>query len=86
MYGQVYDWHTLEGPFVRRHDGRYWCFYSGGSWLEPSYGVGVVVADSPLGPWTVPGGGDGQPILKTVPGTSSAPATTASSRTPAART
>jgi hypothetical protein len=54
MYGQVYDWHTLEGPFVRRHDGRYWCFYSGGSWLEPSYGVGVVVADSPLGPWTVP--------------------------------
>jgi GH43 family beta-xylosidase len=68
MYGQVYDWHTLEGPFVRRHDDRYWCFYSGGSWLEPSYGVGVVVADHPLGPWSVPGDGDGEPILRTVPG------------------
>jgi arabinan endo-1,5-alpha-L-arabinosidase len=65
MYGQVYDWHTLEGPFVRHHGGRYWCFYSGGSWLEPTYGVGVAVADTPLGPWT--GLGDSS-IMGTVPG------------------
>ena len=64
MYGQTYDWHTLEGPFVRHHDGRYWCFYSGGSWMEPTYGVGVAVADAPLGPWT--GLGDGS-IMSTVP-------------------
>lgn len=56
MYGQVYDWHTLEGPFVRKHEGRYYCFYSGGSWLEPSYGVAYAVADHPLGPWTEPPG------------------------------
>ena len=65
MYGATYDWHTLEGPFVRRQAGRYWCFYSGGSWLEPTYGVGVAVADTPLGPWT--GHGDGA-IMQTVPG------------------
>jgi GH43 family beta-xylosidase len=64
MYGQVYDWHTLEGPFVRHRDGRYWCFYSGGSYLEPTYGVGVAVADTPLGPWTERGVGS---IMRTVP-------------------
>jgi len=35
MYGEVVDWYTLEGPFVRRHGGRYYLFYSGGSWEEP---------------------------------------------------
>ena len=25
-------WHTVEGPFVVQHDGRYYCFYSGGNW------------------------------------------------------
>jgi beta-xylosidase len=66
MYGQVYDWHTLEGPFVRRHNDRYYCFYSGGSWLEPTYGVAYAVAHHPLGPWTEPP--DRPPLLRTVPG------------------
>lgn len=65
MYGSVYDWHTLEGPFVRKHDRRYYCFYSGGSWLEPTYGVAYAVADHPLGPWR---DGEGEPLLRTVPG------------------
>ncbi|WP_257454448.1 glycoside hydrolase family 43 protein [Archangium lipolyticum] len=64
MYGQVYDWHTLEGPFVRRYEGRYYCFYSGGSWLEPTYGVAYAVADHPLGPWVEPAGIP--PLLRTV--------------------
>src|SRR5204862_6333057 len=29
MYGRVWDWHTLEGPFVIRRNGRYYCLYSG---------------------------------------------------------
>jgi GH43 family beta-xylosidase len=66
MYGQVYDWHTLEGPFVRRHGQRYYCFYSGGSWQEPTYGVAYAGADHPLGPWTEPAGR--APLLRTVPG------------------
>jgi arabinan endo-1,5-alpha-L-arabinosidase len=67
MYGAVYDWHTLEGPFVREHDGRYYLFYSGGSWLEPTYGVAYAVADRPEGPWVEPT--DSEPLLRTVPGT-----------------
>ncbi|NHC45485.1 glycoside hydrolase family 43 protein [Motilibacter aurantiacus] len=66
MYGQVYDWHTLEGPFVRAHAGRYYLFYSGGNWGEESYGVAYAVADSPLGPWAEPAGVP--PLLRTVPG------------------
>jgi arabinan endo-1,5-alpha-L-arabinosidase len=66
MYGKVYDWHTLEGPFVRKRDGRYWLFYSGGAWQEPSYGVSCAVADHPLGPFEEPR--PGPTILQTVPG------------------
>jgi arabinan endo-1,5-alpha-L-arabinosidase len=51
IHGGVHDWHTLEGPFVVRHDDRYYCFYSGGSWLTEGYGMGYAVADHPLGPW-----------------------------------
>jgi len=66
MYGGVHDWHTLEGPFVRRHDGRYYCFYSGGGWETEGYAVSYAVADHPLGPWTEPPGRP--PMLTTVPG------------------
>lgn len=69
MYGGVYDWHTLEGPFVRKRDGRYYCFYSGGAWEEENYGVSYAVADSPLGPFTEPPAArEGPLILRTVPG------------------
>jgi beta-xylosidase len=66
MYGEVYDWHTLEGPFVRRHGDRYVLFYSGGNWEEPTYGVGWAEAAHPLGPWREPAGQP--PLLRTVPG------------------
>jgi GH43 family beta-xylosidase len=65
MYGKVYDWHTLEGPFVRRRNGRYYCLYSGGSWEGPTYGVAYAVADHPLGPWLEQP--DVPPLLVTVP-------------------
>jgi len=51
MYGGTYDWHTLEGPFVVFRDGQYHCFYSGGAWMNETYGVGHATADHPLGPW-----------------------------------
>jgi beta-xylosidase len=66
MYGQVLDWHTLEGPFVVKRAGRYWCFYSGGAWIDPSYGVACAVADHPMGPWHELS--DSPNILKSVPG------------------
>jgi len=67
MYGGRYDWHTLEGPTVRAHDGGYYLFYSGGSWQGPGYAVGWAYADHPLGPWREPPDAEGR-LLATVPG------------------
>lgn len=66
MYGEVYDWHTIEGPFVRERNGRYYCFFSGGNWQTEGYGVAYAVAEHPLGPWSEPS--DQPPLLTTVPG------------------
>ena len=51
---QVYDaqrtekggvrWHTVEGPFVLKHKGKYYQMFSGGNWQNPSYGVGYALA------------------------------------------
>lgn len=54
-------WHTIEGPCVVRHDGKYYCFYSGANWQTPRYGVDYVVADNPLGPYS--GAGDHARVL-----------------------
>ena len=47
------DWegHLIEGPFVTLQDGRYWMFYAGNDFSTPAYGIGVAVADHPLGPY-----------------------------------
>jgi beta-xylosidase len=68
MYGGVYDWHTLEGPAVRKHDGRYYCFYSAGRWENESYGVDYAVADHVLGPYSDAGNETGARVLRTIPG------------------
>lgn len=67
MYGRIWDWHTLEGPFVRKHDGRYYCFYSGGRWQNDTYGVDYGVADHVLGPYSDTGNESGPRVLSTVP-------------------
>ena len=47
------DWegHLIEGPWVTRQQGRYWLFYAGNDFATPAYGIGVAVADHPLGPY-----------------------------------
>lgn len=65
IYDAVYDWYAVEGPFVRKKNGRYYCFYSGGAWEQPNYGVSYAVADSPLGPYDDRGAEPS--ILKSVP-------------------
>jgi len=67
MYGRNWDWHTLEGPCVCKHDGRYYCFYSGGCWQNDSYGVDYGVADHIMGPYSDAGNESGPRVLKTVP-------------------
>ncbi len=67
-YGRVWDWHTVEGAFVRKRNGRYYCLYSGGAWREPNYGVSYVVADHPTGPFAPEAGAEGAGVLRTAPG------------------
>lgn len=67
-YGRVWDWCTVEGPFVRKHGGRYYCFFSGGAWKEPNYGVSYVSADHAMGPFTLEADPEGPEILRTQPG------------------
>lgn len=66
-YDRVWDWYTVEGPFVRKHDGRYWCFYSGGAWKAHNYRISSAVADNPLGPFEPVQGSDTADVLRTVP-------------------
>jgi GH43 family beta-xylosidase len=68
-YGRTWDaWHTVEGPFVVEHEGRYYCLYSGGRWETAEYGVSYVVADHPLGPWIDEWSREGPVVLRGVPG------------------
>ena len=56
------DWegHLIEGPFVTRQQGRYWLFYAGNDFATPAYGIGVAVAEHPLGPYRK----QSEPLLK----------------------
>jgi GH43 family beta-xylosidase len=68
IYGRRWEaWHTVEGPFVVHHDGKYYCFYSGGPWTQPSYGVSFGVADHPMGPWVDAHSQHGPAVLRGVP-------------------
>ena len=68
-YGQHWDaWHTVEGPFVQFHENRYYCFYSGGSWLTPQYGLSYAVADNVMGPYEDQWSAEGPAVLRGVPG------------------
>lgn len=57
------DWegHLIEGPWVTYQQGRYWLFYAGNDYGTPAYGIGVAVADHPLGPYIK----QSEPLLKT---------------------
>jgi GH43 family beta-xylosidase len=66
VYGKTFDWHTIEGPFVRKHRGRYYCFYSGSNYQTANYGVDYAVADHVMGPYT--GQGSEPRVLKGIPG------------------
>jgi beta-xylosidase len=71
MYGTVADWYTLEGPTVLKRHGKYWLFYSGGCFENDTYGVDVLVADHPLGPWREPHPDRsklGPQLVRTIPG------------------
>jgi arabinan endo-1,5-alpha-L-arabinosidase len=57
-------WHTVEGPFAVYREGMCVLFYSGGLWKGADYGVGVAVADSPLGPFVEADTSRGPAVLR----------------------
>src|SRR6185503_401605 len=66
VYGKTFDWHTIEGPAVLEHGGRYYCFYSGSNYQTKRYGVDYVVADKVMGPYS--GQGSSARVLKGIRG------------------
>ena len=55
-----WEGHLIEGPWVTKQEGRYWLFYAGNDFGTPAYGIGVAVADHPLGPYVK----QPEPLLK----------------------
>lgn len=69
LYDKTWDaWHTIEGPAVVYKDGKYYCFYSGGNWQTPGYGVGCAVADDIRGPYVDEYSREAAGVLKSIPG------------------
>ncbi len=59
------EWETklglvAEGPFMVKHNGRYYLTYSANDYRSIDYAIGYAVSDSPLGPFTKY---EGNPIL-----------------------
>jgi beta-xylosidase len=69
LYGKTWDaWYTIEGPAVIFRDNRYYCFYSGGNWKTPGYGVGCAVANDLLGPYIDKQSREAASVIKSIPG------------------
>lgn len=66
VFGKTFDWHTIEGPWVMMHRGRYYAFYSGANYQTTRYGVDYAVADRVTGPYR--GQGREARVLHGVPG------------------
>lgn len=47
------DWeaHLVEGIWVTRQGNKYYLFYAGNDFSTDRYGIGVAIADAPLGPY-----------------------------------
>jgi GH43 family beta-xylosidase len=78
---QVYDpqratkggvrWHTVEGPFVLKRKGLYYQMFSGGNWMNESYGASYALSQRVLSGNEWEQVADGQrvlPVLRTLPG------------------
>lgn len=52
--------HVAEGPFMLKHNGKYYLTYSANDYRSIDYAIGYAVSDSPLGPFVKY---EGNPIL-----------------------
>ncbi len=69
LYNKLWPaWYTVEGPTLIYRNGKYYCFYSGGNWQTPGYGVGCGVSDTITGPYTDPWSKEAACVLSSIPG------------------
>ncbi|MDQ4122366.1 MAG: glycoside hydrolase family 43 protein [Acidobacteriota bacterium] len=48
---KAWEAHLVEGMWVTKHRGKYYLFYAGNDFSTDRYGIGVAIANSPLGPF-----------------------------------
>lgn len=51
LYKPVTPENYVEGPFMLKHNGKYYFMWSEGSWGGSDYSVAYAIADSPFGPF-----------------------------------
>jgi len=51
VYKEITPEKYVEGPFMMRHNGKYYFMWSEGGWTGPDYSVAYAIADSPFGPF-----------------------------------
>ena len=74
---QSWEAHLVEGIWVTKYQEKYYLFYSGNDFSTDQYGIGVAIADEPLGPYrkmpgpllrsTIDWSGPGHPSVATGP-------------------
>jgi beta-xylosidase len=47
----AWEAHLVEGMWVSRHGSKYYLFYAGNDFSTDQYGIGVAIANAPLGPY-----------------------------------
>ena len=51
VFKEITPENYVEGPFVFKHNGKYYFMWSEGGWTGPDYSVAYAISDSPFGPF-----------------------------------
>ena len=51
IFKEITPEHYVEGPFMFRHNNKYYFMWSEGGWTGPDYSVAYAIGDSPFGPF-----------------------------------
>jgi beta-xylosidase len=51
IFREITPEHYVEGPFMFKHNGKYYFMWSEGGWTGPDYSVAYAIGESPFGPF-----------------------------------
>jgi beta-xylosidase len=52
IFKEIIPANYVEGPFMFKHNNKYYFMWSEGGWTGPDYSVAYAIGDSPFGPFT----------------------------------